>query len=783
MTMRRSRLLFQIIACAFFLGAFARAETIQIDAAVNRKTITPLIYGVNFATAAQLADLNVPLNRSGGNITSRYNWQINAANHDIDFYFESIGYDDPTPAAEIDAHISASIAGGAQPMVTIPMMNYIATLGPDRGKLASFSQQKYGAQTDSDTLYFPDAGNGILKNPAGKFVTNNDPLDAHIPNSAAFQTAFMQRTVAKFGTAGNGGVKYYLLDNEPGIWFETHRDVEPVGLSVDDLYNRMAVYSPAIRAVDPNAMICGPEEWGVLGYIFSGKDKQQSEIDGTTPDYTAHGGTFAIPYLLQRLRAHEVATGEKLIDVLTVHDYPQGNEFSDDVSTATQLLRNRSTRSLWDPNYTDESYLKDLPLPQVHLVSTLRNWVNMYYPGLPIGVTEYSWGADGAINGATAQADIFGIFGREGLDLATRYTVPDTGTPAYNAIKMYRNYDGQNSTFGDMSVQATVTDPDTVAAFAAVRGLDGALTIMVVNKQLGASAPVTLSLANFASTGAVGVWQLDAGNTIQQLADLAVVDGTISTTVPQQSITLFVVASSSTVTVNIDSPTSHAGFDAPGSFAITASAQANGGTISQVEFFQDGNSIGVVTQTPYSVSVAALPVGLYTFQAKATSDTNETALSAQIEIVVSDPSGAVVPPLDLTIKRLSVKVDFKHASHDSLLLQGVLPINSLSDVAGAPISFDIGGIQRQLTPNARGKAASGADTLTIAKPRNGNAGFTLKLNKGTFFDSLMDEGFANAAVKKLSTPILVKVSFNGQTYQHLQPQTYSATKGRNGASK
>ena len=43
------------------------------------------------------------MNRSGGNGTSTYNWQINAANHDSDWYFESIldppetaGYDGDT---------------------------------------------------------------------------------------------------------------------------------------------------------------------------------------------------------------------------------------------------------------------------------------------------------------------------------------------------------------------------------------------------------------------------------------------------------------------------------------------------------------------------------------------------------------------------------------------------------------------------------------------------------------------------------------------------------------
>ena len=64
------------------------------------------------------------------------------------------------------------------------------------------------------------------------------------------------------------------------------------------------------------------------------------------------------------------------------------------------------------------------------------------------------------INGATAQADMLGIFGRENLDLATRWTTPDPSTPTYLAMKMYRNYDGAKSAFGDTSVLDTGPDPD-----------------------------------------------------------------------------------------------------------------------------------------------------------------------------------------------------------------------------------------------------------------------------------------------------------------------------------
>ena len=95
---------------------------INIDANANRHPISPLIYGVAYASAAELADLNCPLNRSGGNATSLYNWQLNASNHASDWYFESIGENSSVPGDLGDTFISDSKSAGAQAMLTIPMI-------------------------------------------------------------------------------------------------------------------------------------------------------------------------------------------------------------------------------------------------------------------------------------------------------------------------------------------------------------------------------------------------------------------------------------------------------------------------------------------------------------------------------------------------------------------------------------------------------------------------------------------------------------------------------------
>ena len=514
----------------------AQGVTIAVDAAANRRPIDPNVYGVAHAGTAELSDLNVPLNRHGGNPTTRVNWQINADNRGNDWYYESVPGSSATPGEMGDTFIAGSRAAGAQAMITIPTIDWIAKLGPNRSKLASFSIAKYGAQTGNDWQWFPDAGNGVRTN--GQLVTGNDPNDANTPNSVAFQQAWVQHLVGRWGTHASGGLRYYILDNEPSIWHATHRDVHPTGATMDQVLDKTVAFATAIKNVDPSALVVGPEEWGWSGYFFSGYDQQYGGQHGwgTLPDRVNHGGADYLPWFLDTVRQRSTAAGRRLLDVFTVHYYPQGGEFGDDVSAAMQQRRNRSTRSLWDPNYVDETWIND----RVRLIPRLRGWVNQYYPGTQIGITEYNWGAEGHINGATAQADILGIFGREGLDIAARWATPAASTPTYKAIKLYRNYDGRRSTFGETSVAAAAPNPDTVAAFAAERA-DGALTVMVINKTTAAAA-TTLTIANHAHGAAAQAWQLTPANTIARLSDVPVTAAhALTTTLPAQSITLFVI--------------------------------------------------------------------------------------------------------------------------------------------------------------------------------------------------------------------------------------------------
>jgi hypothetical protein len=539
-----------LVTNAVVLGTNAPVS-IAINASSNRIPISPLIYGVAFASSNQLADLNFPINRSGGNAETRYNWQLNAHNHAADWYFESIDDGSATPGASADDFVADSKYGGAQAMITVPMIGWMPKLGSSRGKLASYSIAKYGPQTGNDSNWYPDAGNGVGTNSTTHtywLITTNDPTDANFLTNSVFQQAYVQHLINRWGLSTNGGVRYYLMDNEHSIWFSTHQDVHPVGPTMQEIRDKMFDYASMVKSNDPNALVVGPEEWGWSGYFYSGYDQQNSGQQ----DRAANGGWDYMPWLLDQFRQRAANTNQRLLDYFTLHCYPQGGEGGNDISSSTQRLRNKSTRQFWDTNYVDLSWIGQQATNTIlMLIPRMKNWVTTYYPGTKTGITEYNWGAEAYINGATAQADILGIFGREGLDLGTRWTTPDPSTPTYLAMKLYRNYDGNKSAFGDTSVAATVPNPDNLSAFAAIRTNDSALTIMVINKDLNNATPITVNVTNFANSGTAQAWQLTASNVITRRADVPYANGTVSNQLPAQSITLFILPTAKTLRLRV----------------------------------------------------------------------------------------------------------------------------------------------------------------------------------------------------------------------------------------
>ena len=719
--MKKKPALLVFLLSATVARAQNAAVNITVDPSSNRHPIDPRIYGLNYATPAQLQDLRVPLHRLGGNNTSRYNWNINADNRGSDWYFESVPYGSATAGAEVDAFIASTHAGGAEPMVTIPLIDWVAKLGANRSVLGSFPRSAFPSQCAFDG----NAGNGLLADCSTK-ITGNDKNLANVPAGGAFQQGFINHLVSAWGgAAASGGLKYYLLDNEHSIWFLTHRDVHPDGPTMEEIRNKIIDVGTRIRNADAAAKIVEPEEWGWGGLFYSGSDWARPGVGcpPDCPDRAAHGDMDYLPWLLKELRQHDIPTGKRVIDVFAVHYYPQQTNlvYADSAETlpATQLARNRSTRSLWDPSYVDESWIQYGPPPSniVRLVPRIKEWVDTYYPGLETGITEYNWGAESHINGATTQADILGIFGREGLDLATRWTTPPPTRPTYKSFQMYRNYDGNGGGFGDTSVSATGPNPDNVAVFAAERSSDDALTIMVINKVLSGTTPATINLGGgFTPSGAVQVWQLRSTNVIARLADATVAAGKVQMTLPAQSITLLVLPNKPTLSIAdavAAEPASGTGTAAvpvtlstPSASTVTvAFATANGTAIAGTDYTATS---GTVTFGPGETTRTILVPVMNDGVSPEPSKTFTVSLSAPTEASLADDE-ATVTIVDISAVQ---KLDWGAASYATT--EGGTAVVTLRRSNGSTNTLKVSYSTVDGTATAPDDYTSASGTLTFA---------------------------------------------------------------------
>jgi hypothetical protein len=157
-------------------------------------------------------------------------------------------------------------------------------------------------------------------------------------------------------------------------------------------------------------------------------------------------------WYLKQFAAYDTQTRVRHLDYFDVHYYQQGGD-SPDV-----------TRSLWDPTYTDPSWIND----KIALIPRMRCWIdghvpglcpssNGYYPGTKIALSEYNLSLSGvsAQVNAIIQGDTLGIFAREDVSLATRWGMSYDGSEITDAFLMYRDYDGAGGKFGDTWIDAT----------------------------------------------------------------------------------------------------------------------------------------------------------------------------------------------------------------------------------------------------------------------------------------------------------------------------------------
>ena len=517
--------------------------------------ISRFIYGGNFIDDAEsYAGATPPkemtFNRLGGNRLTAYNWENNYSNAGRDYRFQNDQFlsGSTRPGEAVRTRAEPSFARKQAFMATIPMLGYVAA-----------------------------NANGVPLDTAD--ATRNARLSSHFRVSrAAKGSAFSTSPVTTDGFVYQDEFAYWFgqtfpgratdaeapvffsLDNEPDIWHATHKEIESdIGDNSDrprvqtyaGLTDTSIVYARAIKAALPGVLVFGPAVATYAGVVTAGRYP--------TPDPLFGNQSFFDVYL-NRMRAAEATTGKRLLDVLDLHWYPAtgtpNGEIVNDyaVQDAAMIQRRvQAPRSLWDPTYDEGSWVSGVTAGPIRLIPRLKAQIAANYPGTKLAITEYYFGRGGDISGGVAQADALGVFGREGLYAAALWPQAQIWAPPYNgdgkkayayvfgAFRLFLNYDGAGSRFGDIGLRAVTSDASGTSVYASRDGSDN-IVVVAINK--GAQArTATLTLSGGAAIRSAKAYAMSDGspNPALQAAGPSVTAGRISYVMPAMSVSTIVL--------------------------------------------------------------------------------------------------------------------------------------------------------------------------------------------------------------------------------------------------
>ncbi|MFZ6875622.1 glycoside hydrolase family 44 protein [Undibacterium sp. Di27W] len=568
----------------------AQNVTFSIDTQAERKPISPLIYGYNaYADGtnragwanqggqAALQSLNMRSRRLGGNNMTSYNWENGVSNSGNDWCNSSnagvsatAGAGNPNssnglayyaPGAALQSFQDQSLALGVYSLLQLPaagkLPKDIVNLNPPSTCMGSQLWQSTAGPSNIDTARWV---NIVNDKPAAAGALSLSP---GLNDGVVYIDEEINFLVQKYGAASSArGVKGYELDNEPDLWHHwttpsgesgTHANLYPVLTTVTDVIQRNIGLAKTIKRMDASAETFGPAISGYLGLfslwaVWDGSASHQPADWGqynvepyysnnTGDRYRYNGMAMANAYLAKMNQASQSA-GRRLLDVFSFHYYPQASYNATD--------RVQAARSLWDASYVEPSWITQngngfTDGRGLQMLPKLQQSVNDFYPGTKLAVTEYDFGGKSDITGAIAQADALGVFGKQGVYLATYFG--DAEQFIASGFKIYTNYDGNKSMFPATSVKAVASNNGNAAVYAAIDTSDANVVhVIAINRQASnvtssfqISHPVNLKYAQ--------VWGVSGSNTtITARTGLSnITQNKFSYTLPARSVLHFVL--------------------------------------------------------------------------------------------------------------------------------------------------------------------------------------------------------------------------------------------------
>jgi len=202
----------------------------------------------------------------------------------------------------------------------------------------------------------------------------------------------------------------------------------------------------------------------------------------------------------------------------------------------------QSPRSLWDPTYTESSWITGVLGGPINILGRLQAKINAENPGMKIAITEYENGGWNHIAGTIAQADNLGIFGAQGVFAANLWPPNGTYSYALAGFRAFRGFDGAGANFGDTSLQATSSSVKDIVVYASLdSATPGRAVFVAINRS---SAPKVTAINGQSLSGTAYIYQETAAsaqgqNPVQpvSIGTMAATGSTLTITLPAYSVT------------------------------------------------------------------------------------------------------------------------------------------------------------------------------------------------------------------------------------------------------
>ncbi len=459
--------------------------SVFVDLNGSRKSISPYIYGVNsqFASDEYLYDATAGSARQGGNRFSGYNWETNFSNagrdwnHNSDRYLINFNASllNTPGAPAIGFANEANEKGVPYKITTIQMAGYVAA--DDSGEVSESEKAPSSRWVEVKA----SKGSALSLEP--------DKTDGYV-----YMDEYVNYLVQTLGDSTTAtGYQAYSLDNEPSLWSGTHSRMHPNSVTCEEIITKTVDFALAIKSVDENAEVFGPALFGVNAYTtFS-----------NASDWSAHCADYDwfISYYLDEMKKAEQSCGKRLVDVLDVHYYSEAKgqcrvtECEDYSHTDCIEARLQSTRTLFDGEYIESSWIGDYEQEYLPILPNIQKSIDTYYPGTKIALTEYNFGGGNHISGAIAQADALGIFAQNNVYCANLWAINSSFEYQLAAIDLYTDYDGNDASFGDTLVPSSTSDSVRSTSYASINGSDESkVNIVLTNKDLTQSQITAVSI-------------------------------------------------------------------------------------------------------------------------------------------------------------------------------------------------------------------------------------------------------------------------------------------------